>query len=236
MKIVKIIATALMAAVLAPPAVAQNAPDPHDPAAKKILDKVQQTTQSYETLRASFDWTLENKTQKTKDSKSGFMFIKGGKYKLILSGIEMFSDGTTMWTYSKDANEITISDVEEDDESITSNPTKIFDLYQKGFKYALKGEEQRNVKVKKDGKIVTEKKTCHIVDLYPESPKGKEFHTVELAIEKATTQIVSIDIKFKNGSDQIIEITEYKPNATMADALFTYDPAKYPGVEVNDMR
>jgi outer membrane lipoprotein-sorting protein len=235
MKITKIIAAALMAMTLAAPAMAQDG-DAHDPNAKKILDKVQQTTQGYQTLRASFDWTLENKAEKTKDSKSGFMFLKGGMYKMILAGTEMFSDGKTMWTYSKDANEITISEVEEDEESIISNPTKIFDLYQKGFKYALKGEEQRDVKVKKDGKVVSEKKTCQIIDLYPEKPKGKEFHTVELAIEKSTSQIVSIDIKFKNGSDQIIEITEYKPNATMADALFTYDPAKYPGAEVNDMR
>ena len=127
-------------------------------------------------------------------------------------------------------------DVEEDEDNIISNPTKIFDLYQKGFKYALKGEEQRSVKVKKDGKVVSEKKMCQIIDLYPEKPKGKEFHTVELVIVKETAQIATIDIKFKNGSDQIIEITEYKPNATMADALFTYDPAKYPGAEVNDMR
>jgi outer membrane lipoprotein-sorting protein len=234
MKLTKIISAALMALVLATPAMAQD--DAHDPNAKKILDKVQSTTQSYQTLRASFDWTLENKAEKTKDTKSGFMFLKGGKYKLILAGTEMFSDGTTMWTYSKEANEITISEVEEDEDNIISNPTKIFDLYQKGFKYALKGEEQRDVKVKKDGKVVTEKKTCQIVDLYPENPRGKEFHTVELVIVKETAQIAIIDIKFKNGSDQIIEITEYKPNATMADALFTYDPAKYPGAEVNDMR
>jgi len=90
--------------------------------------------------------------------------------------------------------------------------------------------------VKKDGKIVTEKKSCQIIHLYPESPKSKEFHTIELVVEKATTQIISINIKFKNGSDQIIEITEYKPNVTMADALFSYDPSKYPGAEVNDMR
>ncbi|MBO7461244.1 MAG: outer membrane lipoprotein carrier protein LolA [Bacteroidales bacterium] len=235
MKITKVLSAAIMALFLAAPAMAQDA-DSHDPNAKKILDKVQSTTQSYQTLRASFDWTLENKAEKTKDSKSGFMFLKGGKYKLILAGTEMFSDGTTMWTYSKDANEITISEVEEDDESIISNPTKIFDLYQKGFKYALKGVETREVKVKKDGKVVNQKMDCQIIDLYPEKPKGKEFHTVELVIMKETAQIAVITIKFKNGSEQIIEITEYKPNATMADALFTYDPAKYPGAEVNDMR
>ena len=51
MKIIKIIAAALMAMTLAAPAMAQDG-DAHDPNAKKILDKVQQTTQGYQTLRA----------------------------------------------------------------------------------------------------------------------------------------------------------------------------------------
>lgn len=235
MKITKLLTTMFLAVAMAMPTFAQNQ-DVHDPNAKKILEKVSTTTRSYSTLRASFDWTLENKATKTKDTKSGFMFIKGDKYKLILAGTEIFSDATTTWTYSKDANEITINAVEDNDESIVSNPTKIFDLYKNGFKYTLKGEESKTVKIKANNQTTTSKKTCYIVDLYPESPKGKEFHTIELVIDKATSQIYSITIKFKNGSDQIIEITEYKSNVTMPDALFTYDEKKYPGAEVNDMR
>lgn len=224
-----------MMGALAMPAMAQD--DSHDPKAKVVLDKVTTITKGYDNLRASFDWTLENKAEKTKDTKSGHMFLKGAKYKMMLAGMEMFSDGTTMWTYSKGDNEITISEIDDSDESIVSNPAKIFSLYEKGFKYAMKGEEQRNVKAKgADGKVATVKKTCYVIDLYPESPKGKEFHTIELLVDKTTNLILSIDIKFKNGSDQIIEITEYKSNTNMPDALFTYDPSKYPGAEVNDMR
>lgn len=235
MKIRQFLAAALAVCALAMPAMAQNQ-ETHDPNAKKVLDKVKTTTKGYESLRASFDWTLENKAQKTKDTKSGVMFIKGDKYKLMLGGTEMFSDGKTMWTYSKDANEMTISELEESDDNIISNPTKIFDLYQKGFKYAMKGEASNEVKVKQDGKVTKVKKACQIIDLYPEQPKGKDFHTIQLVVDKATGLTTSITIKFKNGSEQTIEITEYKPNVTVSDALFTFDPAKYPGVEVNDMR
>ncbi len=229
----RIILTLVLAVFLILPTKAQDA---HDPEAKKILEKISTTTQGYNSLRASFVWTLENKAEKTKDSKNGSMFIKGGKYKLILQGTEIFSDGNSTWTYSKDANEITISSVEEDEESIVSNPAKIFDLYKSGFKYALKGEAEVQAKVKVDGKETTAKKNCYVIDLYPENPKGKEFHTVQLLVEKSSTQIVCIDIKFKNGSDQLIEILDYKPNVTMPDNLFIYQESKYPGVEVNDMR
>ncbi|MBR4441500.1 MAG: outer membrane lipoprotein carrier protein LolA [Bacteroidales bacterium] len=234
MKFTKLFAALMLITATTTALYAQD--DTHDPAAKKVLDKVLSTTKGYETLRASFDWAMENKAEKTKDTKSGFMFIKGDKYKLILQGTEIFTDGTAIWQYSKDINEITINEVEEDAESIVSNPTKIFELYKSGFKYRLKEEISTSVKVKTDGKVTSVKKNCYVIDLYPEKPASVEYHTIRLVIDKATTQIASIDIMFKNGTDQIIEITEYKPNTTMPDNLFTFDPSKYPGVEINDMR
>lgn len=234
MKITKFFAAALMICALAMPAMAQD--DSHDPKAKVVLEKVATTTQGYDNLRASFEWTLENKAAKTKDTKNGHMFLKGEKYKMMLGDMELISDGTTVWTYSKSDKEVTISEIEEGDENVISNPAKIFSLYEKGFKYAMKDEKSVDVKVKKDGKVTTVKKNCYIVDLYPESPKGKEFHTVELIIDKAENQIQSIEIKFKNGSSQIIEIVEYKSNTVMPESMFSFDPAKFPGVEVNDMR
>lgn len=234
MKFTKLFAALMLITATTTALYAQD--DTHDPAAKKVLDKVLSTTKGYETLRASFDWAMENKVEKTRDTKSGFMFIKGDKYKLILQGTEIFTDGTALWQYSKDINEVTINEVEEDAESIVSNPTKIFELYKSGFKYRLKEEISTSVKVKTDGKVTSVKKNCYVIDLYPEKPATVEYHTIRLVVDKATTQIASIDIMFKNGTDQIIEITEYKPNTPMPDNLFTFDPAKYPGVEINDMR
>lgn len=234
MKFTKFLAAAMLITATSTALYAQD--ETHDPAAKKVLDKVLTTTKGYETLRASFNWAMENKAEKTRDTKKGFMFIKGDKYKLILQGTEIFTDGNTLWSYSKDINEITINEVEEDAESIVSNPTKIFELYKSGFKYRLKEEKSVTEKTIVNGKETDTKRTCYIIDLYPEKPATVEYHTIQLAVDKATTQIVSIDIMFKNGTDQIIVITEYKPNTPMPDNLFTFDPAKYPGVEVNDMR
>lgn len=234
MKFTKFLAAAMLITATSTALYAQD--ETHDPAAKKVLDKVLTTTKGYETLRASFNWAMENKAEKTRDTKKGFMFIKGDKYKLILQGTEIFTDGNTLWSYSKDINEITINEVEEDAESIVSNPTKIFELYKSGFKYRLKEEKSVTEKAIVNGKETDTKRTCYIIDLYPEKPATVEYHTIQLAVDKATTQIVSIDIMFKNGTDQIIVITEYKPNTPMPDNLFTFDPAKYPGVEVNDMR
>ena len=234
MKITRFLAALMLITATSTALYAQE--ETHDPAAKKVLDKVLATTKGYQTLRASFNWAMENKAEKTRDTKKGFMFIKGDKYKLILQGTEIFTDGKTLWSYSKDINEITINEVEEDAESIVSNPTKIFELYKSGFKYRLKEEVAVTEKAIINGKETDTKRTCYIIDLYPEKPATVEYHTIQLAVDKATTQIVSIDIMFKNGTDQIIVITEYKPNTPMPDNLFTFDASKYPGVEINDMR
>ena len=234
MKITRFLAALMLITATSTALYAQE--ETHDPAAKKVLDKVLATTKGYQTLRASFDWAMENKVEKTKDTKSGFMFIKGDKYKLVMSGTEIFTDGTALWQYTKDINEVTINEVEENAESIVSNPTKIFELYKSGFKYRLKEEISASVKTKVDGKVTSAKKQCYVIDLYPEKPGTVEYHTIRLIIDKANTQIASIDIMFKNGTDQIIEITEYKPNTPMPDNLFTFDASKYPGVEINDMR
>jgi outer membrane lipoprotein-sorting protein len=40
----------------------------------------------------------------------------------------------------------------------------------------------------------------------------------------------------KNGNQYSYEITNFTPNANVTDATFTFDPKKYPGVEVVDLR
>ncbi len=207
----------------------------HDPKAKKIMDEVCDKVQSYSTLRGAFDYTMENKAEKITNTYSGYMFVKGTKYKMILPGTEIFSDGTAIWTYQKDVNEITINEVNKDEESAL-NPTKMFDIYKKGFKYKLEGEKQVAVKVKENGKTVTKTKNCYVINLYPEKPGEKKFHTVKITIVKETMQVASVVYMEKSGTNFTIDITEYTPNATMADNLFTYVESRYPGAEINDMR
>lgn len=233
MKLTKIFAAAIIMLGTALQTSAQD--ETHDPKAKKIMDDVCNKVQSYSTLRGAFDYTMENKTENIKNTYSGYMFIKGTKYKMILPGTEIFSDGTAMWTYQKDANEITINEVNKDEESAL-NPTKMFDIYKKGFKYRLEGEKQVNVKVKENGKVVQKSKNCYIIDLYPEKPAEKKFHTIKITIIKETMQVASVVYMEKNGTNFTIDITEYSPNVTMADNLFTYVESRYPGAEVNDMR
>jgi outer membrane lipoprotein-sorting protein len=65
--------------------------------------------------------------------------------------------------------------------------------------------------------------------------KSKQFSKVELAIDKNNT-IVGGNIWEKNGNKYQYDVSGFTPNAPVADALFTFDAKKYPGVEVVDLR
>jgi outer membrane lipoprotein-sorting protein len=64
----------------------------------------------------------------------------------------------------------------------------------------------------------------------------KNYFKIKLFIEKNNQQIVKSVIFDKNGSIHTYAITNQIPNIKFEDGYFTFNPKKYPGVEINDMR
>jgi outer membrane lipoprotein-sorting protein len=75
-----------------------------------------------------------------------------------------------------------------------------------------------------------------VVKLFPLDPAKKPFHTVVLTVDKAKTLPRSIQVLYKDGNVVTYTLKKFTPNVELADALFTFDNSKYPGVEENDMR
>ena len=195
-----------------------------DPKAQKILDKVSKTTKSYNSIRIKFSYTIENLQEKASETHSGYAFLKGKRYKLIMAGTTIFSDGKTVWSYLKDAEEMTISEPGEDDQSIF-NPAKLFTIYENGFKYKYLGEEKKN------------SSTLDVIDIFPEHPEKKSYSRIRLKIDRKKSQLVSIKSFGKSGNNVTINVTEFTTNVKMTDKLFVFDKTKYPAdLEVVDTR
>src|SRR5690349_3321956 len=79
-----------------------------DPAAKSILDKVSAKFKSYKAVQSGFNLKVEDAKGKIQGSKKGTVYMKGGKYRVSLTGQEIFCDGKNIWTYDKSSNEVTI--------------------------------------------------------------------------------------------------------------------------------
>src|SRR5258705_2811847 len=117
----------------------------NDPAAKKILDGVSAKFKTYKTVQAGFTYKVENGSGKVMSTKTGTIWMKGTKYKVSFGGQEIFSDGTTVWSYDKSTKEVTIRTIDPNSRSIT--PQKLFtDFYDNDFLYLLNGEKKVGAK------------------------------------------------------------------------------------------
>jgi outer membrane lipoprotein-sorting protein len=193
-----------------------------DVAAKKILDAVSVKFKTFKTVSAKISVKSENAAGKTLTSKAGLVFMKGSKYRVTITGQEIFSDGINVWTYDKTANEVTINKF--DNSANTLTPQKIFtNFYDKDFLYKLNGESKSGAK------------TLQEIEMTP-CDKTRPFHQVYVYVDKAASTITSTKVLEKSNNRYTYSVTSMTPNGAMADNLFVFDAAKYPGVEVIDLR
>jgi len=188
-----------------------------DKKASAILDEVSVKTKSYKTIKIDFTYAMDNVKEKIHDKFKGTLISKGDKYKLTAAGQDVISDGKTVWTYLKEANEVQVNNVTDDDDSFT--PTKLLSGYSKDYK----------------SKFIEEKGNNQLIELYP-LKKGKSFTKVQLTIDKAKKQISRFVIYDRNGSTFSYIVDRFITDQVIADSVFTFTKSEHPGVEMNDMR
>jgi len=191
--------------------------------AKEILAEVSKKYRSYDVIKTEFSYTLENPEAKIKETQSGTLFVRSkvNKYKVILKGQELISDGKNQWTYLKADKEVQVSEVDNSADAL--NPAKLFTIYEKGFKSLYTNDSKVN------GKMV------HNIDLSPTDTK-RSFFKVKLQIDKLTKQIINAVIFDKNGNRYTYSIKTFTPNIKVPESTFAFDSKLYPGVEVVDLR
>lgn len=195
-----------------------------DAKAKEILDKLSQTSRSYKTIQIEFSFTLENKSGSVTETNEGSVTLKGKSYKLHMPamGMEVYSDGITTWSYLTESNEVNITENDADSDAAL-NPANLFTIYEKGFKYTYIGEESIGGK------------TSQVIDLFP-TDKAKEVTKVRLYIDKIKNQILKAKTFNKDGNVYTLSMKNMKTDQVLPDGYFKFDTAKYPKVEINDMR
>lgn len=188
-----------------------------DPKAKALLDKVSQKYKSYKTLKADFVLTTNIADQKNADKQSGIVLIKGSKYKFSTPNLERISDGKTIWTFLKNNDEVQVNHVNTKNGELT--PAQFFTLYQKGFDYTVNNDNAKAMEI----------------DLVP-TDKNVSYFKVRLNINKQTSMISSATIFEKSGTRITYAMQNIQPNTALDEAIFTFNKAKYPDVEVIDLR
>ncbi len=194
----------------------------NDPEAKKILDAVSTKFKSYKAVQATFSVQSENAAGKSIGSKTGTVIMKGNKYKISVTGQDIYCDGNSVSTYDKASNEITITKVDPSANTIT--PQKLFtNFYDQDFLYKLNGDKVEG------GKNLKE------IELTP-TDKGKPFFKVLLYIDAVANTIIKTKLFEKAGNKFTYAVKSINGTVKITDNQFGLDTKKYPGVEVVDLR
>ena len=191
-----------------------------DAKAKKILEKVAAKAKSFKNMKFEFTYRMVDKAHKIDNEIAGNIVMQGDKYNLHIMGRNIISDGTTMWNYDPDAEEIQISN--------TSDSKDAFSF----LKLLTSIDDSHKAKLIK---TVKEKgKEYYIIDLTP--VEGKSYYKVRLKISKADSWVVEAKIFEKDNVEYIFTVNKFSSNLILPANYFTLDPAKYPDADVVDLR
>lgn len=195
-----------------------------DTKAKEILEKVTKTTQSLASLDAKFSFEMNNKAQNIQEKYTGDIVLKNKKYKLNIPqmGLQVTCDGETIWTYTVNSNEVNISSMDESTDEMM-DPAKLFTIYEKGYNYKYLGES------------VDAGVPVYNIDLTPQKPTG-DIQKIKIMISKQKMLIHGANMTGKDGNIYNITVYQIKTDGVFKDTDFVFDPKKYKGIEVIDMR
>ncbi|MEJ6750015.1 MAG: outer membrane lipoprotein carrier protein LolA [Bacteroidia bacterium] len=192
-----------------------------DNKSNEILNKLSKTYKTYKSVKASFTVTIYNKKSNTKVRQTGQLYQKGKKFRVNMSGQEIYCDGKTIWTYIDGANEVQVSKF--DAKSMDINPSEIFTIYEKGFVHKYGGQK------------VVGTKTLDIVELIP-TDKSKGYFKVKLGIDKLANKVKEMVVYSKNGLETTYDINKLDANVPINDSYFKFNTKDKPGVIVIDLR
>ena len=192
-----------------------------DKQATDILDEVTAKTKAYESIKMDFTYQMENPEANINETTSGSALVSGDKYRLDIAGQLVISDGTTLWTVIKDAEEVQVNEVSDNNEAFS--PTKMLTDYSKNYK----------------SKLISKTQAVNGVDVYilELTPNKKEnFKNVNLYVRRSEMQPYRIEIYDYNGSVYTYTLTSFKPNVAVKAGDFSFVESQYPDYEIIDMR
>lgn len=193
-----------------------------DPAAQRILDRMNKNYLAMSNFQATFEQKVFNVVkQKVIGQSEGEIAVSKNKYKAVLEEQEIYCNGVKIWTYNPEFNEVYISPYEDSDDNKLQDPSKIYTFYKKDFKYFKVGEQ-----------IINHQKH-HIIDLIPLNLKVVNYFKVKVFINKKTNIIAGWQV-FEKGNKIRYDynIRNFSKNAKLPKDYFKFDMSKYPDVEV----
>ena len=192
-----------------------------DNEAKDLLNKVTTIIKGYDNIIIDFKYSLNNAKENIHQDSKGNVTMKGNQYILNFMGVTKIYDGKKNFTIIPEDEEVTISAVnEEDDSAIT--PSKMLTFFNSGFKCTM--DKLEDVKGRK----------IQYVKLVPNSSKDQR-KDILLGIDVQTKHIYNLIETGKKGTKTVLTVNSFKTNQPLSKNQFTFVASKYPNYYINKL-
>ena len=192
-----------------------------DNEAKDLLNKVTTIIKGYDNITIDFKYSLNNAKENIHQDSKGNVTMKGNQYILNFMGVTKIYDGKKNFTIIPEDEEVTISAVnEEDDSAIT--PSKMLTFFNSGFKCTM--DKLEDVKGRK----------IQYVKLVPNSSKDQR-KDILLGIDVQTKHIYNLIETGKKGTKTVLTVNSFKTNQPLSKNQFTFVASKYPNYYINKL-
>lgn len=180
---------------------------------KAAVDKLK----AYDNIEIAFDYQMINTTAGIDELMTGTGHLQGDSYKLNIAGQEMICDGTTLWTYMPDSQEVMVSSVDSED---GGSPLSIINAYYDNIstKFLPSGDPSKMM-----------------IEVSPKE-KDENFSKLVVVTDTKTMNLKEVRLFDNNGSEFVYNITKFVTNQVLPDNFFTFNEQDYPDAEIIDMR
>lgn len=187
---------------------------------KAILDKMSAVYKAMPGYEIGFVQKILSESEVV-DRLTGQASVSKDKFLIKFQDQHIYCNGTVLWTYLVESQELTISNFEPEEAVI--NPSNVYDIYKKGFTYQYKRQDNVN------GELV------HVVEL-TSTDEDSDFTNVIMYIGQKDSYLKAWDLVDYAGAKTAFEVSAFKPNMSFPQGFFEFDEEKNPVSYREDLR
>lgn len=142
--------------------------------------------------------------------------ISSNMFSIKSDGVELWYDGTTMWTYMEESQEVNVTEPTQE-ELCYINPYLILKDWNNIFDYKLVSKASGYIKI-----LLTPRESA-------------DYESLMLYVDDKFN-ICMLSIANNNSDISDIRVTDLKTGIKVDKSMFAFDKKKYPNVEIIDLR
>lgn len=188
--------------------------------ANEIVGKVRKNYEGIKTLQVDFVQTIYWALAEEKQTFTGRLFLAGErKYRVESDAQTIVTDGTTLWTFSKNRNQLIINQLAQSKENPL--PRDLLLQYTKDFRASYKGETEIGGT------------PCYVIEFSPRESESFITRT-KIWVMKHSMLVARIEQEDINENITRYDLSNFSINPPLPNSLFSFQtPAS---AEVVDLR